>query len=820
MTEFAKRLSRLALTGLRGLRTHWLIALILLAGLGLRVLATVAYRPAIIYVDSLYIYLNHLPGNTLPLSETAVPDPLGYNMLLLQPVLAIGNLATVVAVQHVLGLTMGVVIYIVLRRWRVWRWLAALAAAPVLLDAYQIEIEHTIMSDSLFEALLVTAFAALAWRRRPTIPAIVIAGLALGAASTVRSIGVPLFATFVVYVLATRPGWFTWRGKLASVAVVLVAGVAPFAAYQIYASKTEAHLAAQDLRSNTLYARVATFVDCSTLELPADEAQLCPPEPLSSRHTPDYYAHSSTSPLFHVTLPPGTTLNELATDFSLRAIKAQPIGLVRVVAADAARAFTWNHDDYSNPDAPTERWRFQATFPLYPDAVTLPVLHRVTSEFGGGSPEWQMWPAAALRAYQLNLGFTPGPVMALAILLALGGLVARGRTRGAPARGVAALYLFGGVTALLVADTFEFSWRYQLPGLVLIPVAGALGLRTLFWRPAPIPFPHPDDVAARQVFDEDYPGLRLPPVTIVIAAYNEADGIARVLDGIPAKTADLSGGEPLEVATLVVVDGGSDDTGAVAVDHGAYVACLPHNRGQGAALRLGYFLARRGGARYVVTTDADGQYDIDSLPALLEPLRRDEADFVTGSRALGVNESSDQVRRAGTRFFAFLVRVLTGFGSTDTSFGMRSMRASVTGEVILDQPQYQASELLIGLIMRGFRVVEVPANMRARNNGRSKKGNNLVYGSRYARVVLSTWSRERRLRRLASAGSVASRVSDPVSRERLDASTASISAASDAATSASTATSEDVDPGGLCAENTNRSSTRNLATNMTAKDPK
>ena len=143
------------------------MALIFAAGLGLRVLTVVAYRPAIIYVDSVYIYLNHLPGSTLPFGTTAAPDPLGYNMFLLQPVLAFGNLLTVTVIQHLLGLAMAVAIYVVLRRYGVWRWAAALATAPVLLDAYQLQIEHTIMSDTLFEALLVAAFGALAWNRRP-----------------------------------------------------------------------------------------------------------------------------------------------------------------------------------------------------------------------------------------------------------------------------------------------------------------------------------------------------------------------------------------------------------------------------------------------------------------------------------------------------------------------------------------------------------------------------------------------------------------------------------------------------------------------------
>jgi hypothetical protein len=120
------------------------------------------------------------------------------------------------------------------------------------------------------------------------------------------------------------------------------------------------------------------------------------------------------------------------------------------------------------------------------------------------------------------------------------------------------------------------------------------------------------------------------------------------------------------------------------------------------------------------------------------------ADFVTGSRRLGSEETRDPVRRAGVRFFALLVSALSGRKVSDTTFGLRAMRAEVTGAVRLEQPQYQASELLIGVIARGYRVLELPATLRRRRVGESKKGQNLFYGARFARVVLRTWWRERR----------------------------------------------------------------------------
>lgn len=232
----------------------------------------------------------------------------------------------------------------------------------------------------------------------------------------------------------------------------------------------------------------------------------------------------------------------------------------------------------------------------------------------------------------------------------------------------------------------------------------------------------------------------LPPVVIVIAAFNEEGAIGPVVATLPAAIAGLA------AATIVVSDGAVDATAKEARQAGALVCEVPVNRGQGAALRLGYRLARDGGARYIITTDADGQYNPAEIESLIAPILDGQADFVTGSRTMGSEETKDPVRKAGVRFFALMISVLTGQRITDTTFGLRAMRAEVTGAVLLEQPQYQASELLIGVITHGYRVAEVPATIHRRRVGRSKKGNNAFYALSFVRVVLRTWLRERKRR--------------------------------------------------------------------------
>ena len=243
---------------------------------------------------------------------------------------------------------------------------------------------------------------------------------------------------------------------------------------------------------------------------------------------------------------------------------------------------------------------------------------------------------------------------------------------------------------------------------------------------------------ALRVFRERYPDVRFAPVVVVIAAFDEEESIGGVLEGVPREACGLP------VDTLVVDDGSADRTTDVSLEHGVYVARLERNCGHGVAMRVGYELAREHGARYIATLDADGQWDPADVPRVLEPVVQGEADFAIGSRVLGRTEADDSFRQAGVHVFATLVRLLTGATVTDTSSGLRAMRAEVTATVRQEQVQYQTSELLIGAIYQGYRVVERPVVMHKRSAGESKKGHNLLYGFRYARVILKTWWRERR----------------------------------------------------------------------------
>lgn len=255
--------------------------------------------------------------------------------------------------------------------------------------------------------------------------------------------------------------------------------------------------------------------------------------------------------------------------------------------------------------------------------------------------------------------------------------------------------------------------------------------------PPSTPLDVPGEAAVRS-FDAAHFELEMSPVVVVIPALDEAESLPAVLRDIPDTYCGLG------VDTIVVDDGSADATGDVARAHGALVARRESNGGQGAAFQIGYRLAREHGARFIVTLDADGQWDPADVPGVLQPVVSGEADLVLGSRVLGASETGVNLRSVGVRVYGGLVRLLTGARITDTSSGLRAMVAELTAVVPQHEPQYQASELLLGALACGYRVTERPVVMHERIAGESKKGHDLLYGLRYGRVLIGTWWRTRR----------------------------------------------------------------------------
>jgi glycosyltransferase involved in cell wall biosynthesis len=247
--------------------------------------------------------------------------------------------------------------------------------------------------------------------------------------------------------------------------------------------------------------------------------------------------------------------------------------------------------------------------------------------------------------------------------------------------------------------------------------------------------------AAAAFFAQHAPGDGAP-VAVVIAAYNEEPTVVSVIEDVPSELAGM------RTEVIVVDDGSADTTAELSAGAGALVCDLSGNVGHGAALKLGYWLARKRGAQIIATIDADAQYLPQELDRVVEPIVAGRADFVNGSRRLGTELTTDPMRHAGVIFFGALMSLLIRQRITDPASGIRGFRVEVPATVTLNQAQYQTSELLIGTALAGFRILEVPTTMRDRPVGATatKKGPNLLYGMRFARAVLGTWLRERRAR--------------------------------------------------------------------------
>jgi glycosyltransferase involved in cell wall biosynthesis len=193
-----------------------------------------------------------------------------------------------------------------------------------------------------------------------------------------------------------------------------------------------------------------------------------------------------------------------------------------------------------------------------------------------------------------------------------------------------------------------------------------------------------------------------PRVCVVIAAYNEAPVIASVVADV--KRAGYR--------ALVIDDGSTDATGALAAEAGGSVVRHPFNLGQGAGLQTGIEFALSEGADVIVTFDADGQHRTTDIAVLIDALTRQSADFALGSRLLGTSLNQPRSRRMLLKAATLFTRLTTGVRVTDTHNGLRAMTRRGAGSINLRQNRMaHASEILHQIAASGLNYVEVPVRI-------------------------------------------------------------------------------------------------------------
>jgi hypothetical protein len=439
-------------------RAHPQMAGLLLLGAAIRLAFMIGYWPAFFVVPDGKAYVTAATSGQLDPGF-----PFGYSAFLavFRP---FGSHALVSAAQHVIGLGLAVLVYAFLRRRGLRRWLAALAAAPLVLDAWQLSLEHYIMSDLLFTALLVGGLITLLWTDRPTAWQCVVGGGLLASAALTRTVGVPVLLLALLYLAVRRAGWRRSGAFALAVAV-------PVVAYMLVYQAQHGVFALGEGNARRYYGRAAQIADCDHLALTERERLLCPTEPLGQRRAPDEYGLFDDSPAAQF-----SDDDPAFAGFVDKVFQAQPADLVVAWVKDFSYFFqvsspSVRHECLSRLWVPTRG----VSAPLewcYPHLAS-------TDGFSAELPEGPSSgnPVATLvRMYTDGARVHPWILVGLLIVGALGVLAAR--RGGDRATGQRIVLLFASGVALLVASVVGamYDARYTIPVQPLFFLGAALAV--------------------------------------------------------------------------------------------------------------------------------------------------------------------------------------------------------------------------------------------------------------------------------------------------------------------------------------------------------
>lgn len=200
---------------------------------------------------------------------------------------------------------------------------------------------------------------------------------------------------------------------------------------------------------------------------------------------------------------------------------------------------------------------------------------------------------------------------------------------------------------------------------------------------------------------------------IIIPAYKEAENIETLVDNIINNYPQYD--------YIIVNDGSKDNTAQICREKGYDFCDLPINLGIGGAVQTGYKYAERNGYEIAVQIDGDGQHDVSQLDKVIEPIKRDEADIVIGSRFIEKEGfQSSAVRRIGIKFLSSLIWVCTGRKISDVTSGYRAVNSKFIHIYAENYPNdYPEPEALVVAVMNRGRIKEIPVIMNERKAGKS-----------------------------------------------------------------------------------------------------
>lgn len=200
-------------------------------------------------------------------------------------------------------------------------------------------------------------------------------------------------------------------------------------------------------------------------------------------------------------------------------------------------------------------------------------------------------------------------------------------------------------------------------------------------------------------------------VLVIIPAFNEAATIEQVLRSLQSYVPDFD--------IVVVNDGSSDKTETAVLNAGIPILNHPINLGYGAAIQTGLKYAVLKQYDYAVLMDADGQHDPLSVPQLFDKLLRSGTDVVIGSRFLkNEHYKMSCFRVLGIKLFSFLTFAFTGNKINDITSGFQAMNRVAIRFLSKTYPiDFPDAQVIIMLILSGFKVTEIPAVFHSRQGG-------------------------------------------------------------------------------------------------------
>ncbi|MBW3592705.1 MAG: hypothetical protein KY396_03330, partial [Actinobacteria bacterium] len=389
--------------------------------------------------------------------------PWGYSGFLWLLLHGLGH-REIVALQHVLVLVVAAALYAFLVRRGVVAWLAALGVVPLTMSPILVNIEHHLLSDPLFIALIVGSILLVAWSRdRPAVWACALAGLFLAYAGLTRQVGLAAVPLVLLYLVIRR-------ASILAIASFALAVTLPLVGYLFWMKQEYDVYAFTVFGGKHLYARVAPIAQCDRLpDLSAQERRLCDSRPLDERPGPEGYLWTGgEGPVYEVP-------NRVQRSFARKVIRHQPLDYVAMVARQTGHVFY-----------PGQRQREGepcVAYWAYPDP--LPSGCRTDAV---GTSIWKNHPFEVNRplahglAQYAKLDYLIGPAFLVSVLLTLFALVWRPRDGGWRMRLDAALLGAVGFGLVLAAiATANFSYRYSMPLYATLPPAAVLAITHLLW---------------------------------------------------------------------------------------------------------------------------------------------------------------------------------------------------------------------------------------------------------------------------------------------------------------------------------------------------